>query len=62
MKPISIYIPSLAIAANIILVGWILLNGIQDGFSGTLPEKATYLSLIFLLLLNSYLLMRKQKK
>jgi len=46
---------------NLFFVFWILTNGIQEGFAGTFLEKASYISLMLLLSLNSFLLFRKSK-
>ena len=48
-----------AIAANIIFVLWILSNGINEGFRGTPIEIVSYIGLMILLLLNSFLLYRR---
>ncbi|MBS1537025.1 MAG: hypothetical protein JST20_04685, partial [Bacteroidetes bacterium] len=45
-----------AIAGNIIFILWILINGINEGFQGTLLEKISYISLMGLLAVNSFLL------
>jgi hypothetical protein len=50
-----------AIAGNIIFVLWILYNGIHENFKGTIVEKFSYLSLLGLLVLNAFLLIRKAK-
>lgn len=51
----------LVVTGNIFFVLWILYNGINEGFAGTLIEKLSYISLMVLLTLNSVLLMRKHK-
>lgn len=52
---------ALAIACNILFILWILYNGVQEDFQGTLPEKISYIGLICLLLANTGLLLgRKQ--
>ena len=48
-----------AIAGNIIFLLWGLYNGVNEGFKGTLPEKASYAGLNVLLIINSFLLFRK---
>lgn len=50
----------LIIAANILFVLWIVFNGIDSGFQGTIFEKLSFISLIVLLLLNSYILVKKK--
>lgn len=52
----------IAIAGNIIFGLWILINGINEGFRGTAPEIVSYVGLMILLLLNTILLFRQQKK
>ena len=49
------------IAGNILFILWITYNGIHENFQGTVPEKISYLSLITLLTLNSFLLLHKSK-
>jgi hypothetical protein len=48
-----------ALAGNILFVLWILYNGISEGFQGTLPEKISYITLMGLLLVNTYLITRR---
>ncbi len=45
-----------AIFGNIIFICWITYNGIDEGFSGTIVQKISYISLFFLLTLNIFLL------
>jgi type IV secretory pathway TrbL component len=47
-----------AIAWNILFVFWSLRNGINEGFHGTLLEVVSYLGVMVLLLLNSFLLFK----
>jgi len=63
MKNISLYslFKYLAIAGNVLFILWVTYNGIDEGFSGTLPEKASYVSLMLLLVLNMVLILRKGK-
>jgi len=51
----------ITLAGNIIFALWITLNGIKEGFQGTMPEKA-YVGLIGLLTINSILLIQKRKQ
>lgn len=57
------FVPSLkmlALAGNVLLVLWMLFNGIDEGFRGaTPPEIASYIVLTLLLALNSVLLFAK---
>lgn len=50
----------LVIAANILFVLWILYNGINENFAGTIPEKISYIALMLLLALNTVLLISKK--
>jgi hypothetical protein len=52
----------LAICGNLLFILWITYNGIDEGFSGTLPQKVSYVSLIVLLILNIILLWRNRQK
>ncbi|MBK6766356.1 MAG: hypothetical protein IPG71_08570 [bacterium] len=52
-------IRKLAITANILFVVWILYNGMNEGWQGTPPEIVSYVGLLVLLLLNSYLLLKR---
>jgi hypothetical protein len=51
----------IAIAGNGIYVLWILVNGIEEGFKGTLVQMASFIGLLFLLALNTILLLRNEK-
>ena len=54
---------SAAIAGNAFFVLWILYNGIDEGFQGaTIYQIVSYIGIIFLLILNSFLLFRTQSK
>jgi LPXTG-motif cell wall-anchored protein len=52
----------IAIAGNIIFVLWILVNGIDEGFQGTIVQIFSYIGLILLLALNTILLFWKRKE
>ena len=56
MKNFKSLLTLLTITGNIVFVLWILYNGINEGFSGTLPEKLSYLGLMVLLSVNACLL------
>ena len=45
-----------AILGNVVYILWILRNGINEGFSGTMVQVVSYIGLIFLLTLNAVLL------
>jgi hypothetical protein len=61
MKNISLYtlFKYLAIAGNVLFILWVTYNGIDEGFSGTLVQKASYVSLMLLLTLDTVLILRK---
>ena len=50
------------IVSNILFVLWILYNGINEGFQGTTIEKFSYITLIGLLAVNAFLLIRQRIK
>ncbi len=51
----------IALLGNCLFVFWILANGVNEGFTGTRVEVASYLALVVLLLLNVYLLYPSDK-
>jgi hypothetical protein len=51
-----------AISGNILFILWVSFNAINEGFSGTLPEKASYVVLMGLLVTNCFLLITKFQK
>jgi hypothetical protein len=51
-----------AIAGNILFAFWILYNGINEGFQGTTIEKISYISLIGLMTVNTFLLIRSRRQ
>ena len=61
-SPIIELLSWLAIAGNILFVLWILYNGINESFQGTTIEKISYITLMGLLAVNAFLLLRKTKK
>ncbi len=63
MKNISLYnlFKYLAIAGNVLFILWVTYNGIDEGFRGTLAQKASYVGLMLLLALNTVLILRKEK-
>lgn len=52
----------LAVVGNLIFVLWILYNGVNEGFQGTPLEIVSYIGLIVLLLLNSFLMCNRKKR
>ena len=61
MKEFKKYLTILAVAGNAVFVLWVLVNGINEGFVGSLVEKASYIGLIGLLAINSFLLLGRSK-
>jgi hypothetical protein len=60
MKEIKKILTLFAVIGNILLILWILYNGINEGFQGKLPEKISYITLMVLLALNSFLLLNRK--
>ncbi len=58
-SPISHLFRIVVVAANILFILWILYNGMNEGWQGTPLEIVSYIGLILLLSLNSYLLLKK---
>jgi Flp pilus assembly protein protease CpaA len=62
MKPAFILLlKSGAIAGNALFILWVTYNAIDDHFSGTVPEKISYIMLMALLVTNCFLLIRSFK-
>jgi len=57
---LSTLLKYLAIAGNILIILWVTYNGIDEGFQGTLVQKASYLCLVLLLILNTVLILRNR--
>ena len=51
-----------AIAGNILFMLWMTYNGLKEHFSGTLHEKVSYVGLMCLLILNSWLILSAEKQ
>lgn len=51
-----------AITGNILFAFWILFNGINEGFKGTIIEKFSYITLMGLLAVNAILLIRNRSQ
>ena len=56
-KQVILLLKYAAIAGNTIFILWILYNGVNEAFEGTLLEKFSYVALIGLLAINSILLL-----
>lgn len=50
----------LVIAGNAVFIVWLFINGLDEGFKGTVVQLVSYLGLTTLLILNIYLLSRKK--
>jgi hypothetical protein len=50
-----------AVAGNILFILWILYNGINEGFRGTLIQKVAFITLTGLLATNTFLLVRGRR-
>ncbi|MEO6229891.1 MAG: hypothetical protein ABIP10_07175 [Ferruginibacter sp.] len=61
-SPIIELLSWLAITGNILFVLWILYNGINESFQGTTIEKISYITLMGLLVVNTLLLIRKNRQ
>jgi hypothetical protein len=61
MKEIKKIITMLAAAGNIMFILWILYNGINENFQAKLLEKISYIGLMGLLAVNSFLLLSKKE-
>jgi hypothetical protein len=56
------FLRDIVFSGNIILVLWILYNGINEGFQGTPLEIVSYIGLMMLLLLNTFLIYHRQRR
>ena len=54
------FLKLIALFGNILFILWVSYNAIDEGFGGTGPEKASYVGLMILLILNSWLILRKK--
>jgi len=48
-----------AISGNILFVLWVTFNGWQQGFSGSIYQKLSWVGLTLLLSIDSFLILRK---
>ncbi len=62
MKNINLYnlFKYVAIAGNVLFILWVTYNGIDEGFRGTMVQKASYVGLMLLLVLDTVLILRKE--
>jgi hypothetical protein len=58
---IPAWLKYVAVAGNVVFMLWIVYNGIDSGFAGTLPERASFVGLLALLTLDSVLLLASRR-
>ena len=51
----------LVIIGNFLFILWITINGLKEHFQGTIYEKLSYVGLTGLLIVNSILIIRKNR-
>jgi hypothetical protein len=61
MKKVRNILTALAVTGNLLFMLWITYNGVHERFSGTLWEKLSYVGLMALLLINTFLLISSDK-
>ena len=61
-KNLTPFMRSAAMAGNILFILWMTFNALKEGFSGTIYEKLSYVGLVCLLILNSYLVLAASKQ
>jgi hypothetical protein len=61
-KNLSAFMRNAAIAGNILFILWMTFNALKEGFSGTIYEKLSYVGLVCLLALNSYLVLAAKQR
>lgn len=61
MKEIRNLISLIAISGNILFILWVLYNGINEDFAGTMFERISYIGLMGLLATNAILLIGNRK-
>ena len=61
-SPLTALLSLAAIAGNILFTLWILFNGINEGFQGTAVEKISNVTLMGLLMVNAFLLIRNRRQ
>ncbi len=52
----------IAILGNLLFIAWVTYNGLKEHFRGTLPEKVSYIGLMLLLLLNTWIIIFYRRK
>lgn len=61
-SPLTELLSLAAIIGNILFALWILYNGINENFQGTTIEKISYVTLMGLLSVNAFLLIRNGRQ
>jgi len=54
------YLRYILILGNILFILWIIRNGINEGFSGSIVSKVSYISLVILLGFNAVFIFRNK--
>jgi hypothetical protein len=49
-----------AVAGNILFMLWVSFNGLKEHFRGTIYEKISYIGLMGLLIVNTFLILRRR--
>jgi len=52
------FLRNITIIANVVFVLWLLSNGINEGFHATRAQLASYICLVVLFGLNTYLILK----
>lgn len=58
-KQLITFLRYAAITGNILFMLWVTMNALKERFSGTIYEKISYVGLMGLLILNSFLITKK---
>jgi len=61
-SPLIVFLSLIALAGNVLFILWGSYNAIDEGFTGTLPEKVSYVVLMGLLAINCFLILRNKKQ
>ena len=60
MKEIKNMLTVFAVIGNILFILWVLYNGINEGFAGSVPQKISLIGLMVLLTINTTLILDKR--
>ncbi len=61
ISPLLMILKTGAVAGNFLFILWMLYNAVSSGFRGTVYEIISYVTLIFLLIVNSILILSKNR-